>query len=352
MSVNGIEMNRHNRTNRSESNVLKAAGLALALFVSPVASAHHSISVVFDLNEIVEIEGEVTRILWRNPHVRLTVQTAGEPGGADWTIEGGAVSRLARWGVEEGLLETGDAVRLAGYRSRGRDNLMFGLNLLLPDGREVMMDHRSEPRWRDDAVGGDLLSTGASSASLGFFRVWTSDGQSYDVSPDNFPFTDAARTALDEWDQVQDNPHYGCLPKGMPTIMQQPFPIEFIEHGDEIHLRIEEYDLLRVIHVGGAALAPSDPPTILGDSVGRWEGETLVVTTTNIDWPFSFNQIGIPQSDAVELVERFTVVDDGARLRYEITAIDPAVYTEPLTLTKDFLWVPGLEIRPYECTEG
>ena len=346
-------MNRHNRTNRPEFDVLKATSLALALFVSSEASAHHSISVVFDLNEIVEIEGEVTRILWRNPHVRLTVQTADGVGrDADWTIEGGAVSRLARWGVEEGVLETGDAVTLAGYPSRLRGNLMFGLNLLLPDGREVMMDHRSEPRWRDDAVGGDLLSTGASSASLGFFRVWTSDGESYDIAPDNFPFTDAARGALDEWDPVQDNPHYGCLPKGMPTIMQQPFPIEFIDRGDEIHLRIEEYDLLRVIHLGRTAPEPTDPPTILGNSVGRWEAETLVVTTTKIDWPLSFNQIGIPQSDAARLVERFTVVNDGARLRYEITAIDPATYTEPLTLTKDYFWVPGLEIRPYECTEG
>ena len=343
----------HNRTNLPELGLLKAAALAVAFLVAPLASAHHSISVVFDLNEIVEIEGEVTRILWRNPHVRLTVQTADGVGrDADWTIEGGAVSRLARWGVEEGVLETGDAVTLAGYPSRLRGNLMFGLNLLLPDGREVMMDHRSEPRWRDDAVGGDLLSTGASSASLGFFRVWTSDGESYDIAPDNFPFTDAARGALDEWDPVQDNPHYGCLPKGMPTIMQQPFPIEFIDRGDEIHLRIEEYDLLRVIHLGRTAPEPTDPPTILGNSVGRWEGETLVVTTTKIDWPLSFNQIGIPQSDAARLVERFTVVNDGARLRYEITAIDPATYTEPLTLTKDYFWVPGLEIRPYECTEG
>ena len=73
--------------------------------------------------------------------------------------------------------------------------------------------------------------------------------------------------------------------------------------------------------------------------------------TTNIDWPFSFSQLGIPQSGAAELAERFAVVDDGARLRYEITSTDPATYTEPLTPTKHCLWVPGLEIRPYGCSE-
>lgn len=345
-------MKRHNRTKGLEPERVKVAGLLLAVCYAPIAAAHHSIAVTFNLNEIVEIEGEVTRILWRNPHVRLGVRTVDENGqGADWWIEGGAVSRLARWGVPEGTVETGDSVMLAGFPSRRRGNEMFGLSLLLPDGREIMMDHRSSPRWRDDAVGGQLLSTGAASASLGLFRVWTSDGQSYDIGTDDFPFTDSARAARDAFNPVQSNPLYGCLPKGMPTIMQQPFPMEFIDREDEIHLRIEEYDLLRVIHMNGAP-DPSDPPTILGDSAGRWEGDTLVVTTTNVDWPFSFSQLGIPQTDAAELVERFTVVDDGARLRYEITATDTATYTEPLTLTKHYLWVPGLEIRPYECTEG
>ena len=254
-----------------------ASTIAFASFTASFATAHHAIGVTFNMNEIVEIEGEVTRILWRNPHVRLNVRMVDENGRAtDWWMEGGAVNRLARWGVEEGTLATGDSVRLAGYPSRRRGNEMFGLNLLLPDGREIMMDHRSSPRWRDDAIGGERLSEGAASADLGLFRVWTSDGQNYDIGTNDFPFTDSARAAMEAFDPVQDNPLYGCLPKGMPTIMQQPFPIEFVESGNEIHLRIEEYDLLRVIHMEGAP-EPSEPPTILGDSVGRWEEDTLVV---------------------------------------------------------------------------
>jgi hypothetical protein len=142
------------------------------------------------------------------------------------------------------------------------------------------------------------------------------------------------------------------MPKGMPTIMQQPFPIEFVDQGNEIHLRIEEYDLVRIISMTGEGPDPSVPSTILGDGVGRWEGDALVVTTTNIDWPYSFGQVGIPQTEAVELTERFTVVDDGGRLEYQITSTDPETFTEPLTLTKSFFWVPGLELLPYECTEG
>ena len=311
---------------------------------------HHSIAVTFDTGRMVEIEGEVTRILWRNPHIRLVVRTSEGEEQADWTIEGGAVSRLSRWGVGDGVLEIGDMIRLAGFPSKRRSNELYAQNLLLPDGREVLMDYRSPARWRDDAIGGQRLSAGASNSSLGIFRVWTSDGQRYDKEPDGFPLTESARTARDTWDPVQDNPYFGCMPKGMPTIMQQPFPIEFVDQDDEIHLRIEEYDLVRVISL--SEVPTSSAPSILGNSVGRWEDETLVVTTTNIDWPYSFGQIGIPQSADVELVERFSITDGGGRLEYEITSTDPATYTEPLTLTKSFLWVPGLELLPYECTDG
>jgi len=300
---------------------------------------------------MVEIEGEITRVLWRNPHIRLSVRTLEQGQAAEWSIETGAVSRVSRWGVENGTFAVGDTIRLAGFPSKRRANEMYGQNILLTDGREILMDHRSSPRWNDAAIGGERMSAGASGSAVGIFRVWTSDGQSYDADTDSFPLTASAQAARDAWDVVEDNPLYGCLPKGMPTIMQQPFPIELIDRGNEIHMRIEEYDLVRIFHMSSAP-NPTVPPSILGRSTARWDGDSLVVTTTNIGWPYSFGQVGIPQSAAVELVERFTVIDDGSRLDYQITSTDPATYTEPLTLSKPYLYVPGLEILPYECTDG
>ena len=223
---------------------------------------------------------------------------------------------------------------------------------MLPDGREVLLDHRSSARWTDNPIGGERLSAGASSSTLGIFRVWTSDGQNYDLDTDSFPLTGAARSAQLAWDSVQDNPYFGCMPKGMPTIMQQPFPIEFVDRGDEIHMRIEEYDLVRVISMADDESSNGRAPTILGSSRGKWEGETLLVTTSNLSWRYSFGQIGIPQSPSVTLTERFTVIDDGSRLEYKITSDDPATFTAPLTLTKSYVWVPGLELLPYDCTEN
>ena len=97
----------------------------------------------------------------------------------------------------------------------------------------------------------------------------------------------------------------------------------------------------------GDAHDPS--PSVLGYSTGRWDGESLVVTTTHIDWPW-FDQTGVRQTEAIELLERFTLSEDGLRLNYSVTATDPATFTEPVVLTRDWIWLPGEQVQPYNCT--
>ncbi len=74
----------------------------------------------------------------------------------------------------------------------------------------------------------------------------------------------------------------------------------------------------------------------------------LVVETTGVDYPW-FNKTGIPQSDAVHIVERFELNADGSSLQYQMTVTDPATFTEPVVLTKSWGYRPNDEVRPYEC---
>ena len=75
----------------------------------------------------------------------------------------------------------------------------------------------------------------------------------------------------------------------------------------------------------------------------------VITVTRGIDWPY-FNQSGIPQSKDVEMTEVFKLSDDGARLEYELTVVDPASFTEAVHLDKQWVWRPGEQVRPYECT--
>ncbi len=161
------------------------------------------------------------------------------------------------------------------------------------------------------------------------------------------PLTASARAALDAFDPVADEPTRDCAPKGMPFIMEQPYPVELIDEGDEIVFRMEEYDTVRrIAMVPGAEPGPT--AARLGRSTGRWEEDTLVVETTDIDYPY-FNGTGIPQGAESRIEERFSLNDDGSRLEYTMTITDPATFTAPVTVSKAWEWRPGEEVRPYEC---
>ena len=73
------------------------------------------------------------------------------------------------------------------------------------------------------------------------------------------------------------------------------------------------------------------PKTLLGRSKGRWEGTTLVVTTTRIDWRY-LDPSGVPLGPSATIVERFTPTPDGTRLSYSMTVTDPATFTQPVEL--------------------
>ena len=94
-----------------------------------------------------------------------------------------------------------------------------------------------------------------------------------------------------------------------------------------------------------AATAPATP---LGHSVGRWEGTTLVVTTTRSSWGY-FDSVGIPLARDAVMVERFAPSADGARLDYSLVVTDAENFTSPVELTKSWIWRPEVTRGAYEC---
>jgi hypothetical protein len=338
----------------------------LAMGLPLAGAAHHSFLNRFDRTSIGEIEGEVTELLWRNPHTYMTIRSVDANGEAtDWQIETSSLSLLRRLGVA-GTMEVGDRIRIAGYPPRGEKHEMYAQHILLPDGRELLLDIALEPRWRDGqrtAGRGSLLEVTEGDPSrpdLGIFRTWSFIRNSPRLFPEvvdpsfdvqSYPMTAAARAALAAFDIEKERPTGNCAPKGMPTVMEQPYPIEFAElDNGNVMLRIEEYDLERTIYMDPESAPKNPAPSPLGQSLGRWDGRTLVVTTTRMDWPY-FSQSGIPQSDEAALVERFAPTEDGSRLDYTLTVTDPENFTRPVTRHIYWIWVPGIELLPYNCNE-
>ena len=168
--------------------------------------------------------------------------------------------------------------------------------------------------------------------------------------PAQLPLTAAARAARAARDPAND-PTAQCLASGMPAAMRvsPPHPIDLTDLGDSIVLRVELFDIVRTIHMDSESDAAEQPATALGYSVGHWDGGTLVVRTTRVNWPY-FDHFGmISQSDTVEMTERLTVSDDGDRLVYELTVTDPETFTQPVSGRWVLVWRPDLVVERYEC---
>ena len=115
--------------------------------------------------------------------------------------------------------------------------------------------------------------------------------------------------------------------------------------GTGIDMQTRDGDLYLVLDsAAGTGTTP------LGYSVGRFDGETLVVTTTNISWPH-FNQAGIPQSSQSVITEHFTSTEDGSVLAYAMTVTDPVNFTRPVELSKKMLYIPSETLLPFGCAE-
>ena len=87
----------------------------------------------------------------------------------------------------------------------------------------------------------------------------------------------------------------------------------------------------------------------MGYCRGRWEGKTLVVETTEIDWRY-FDDFGTPQGAEMMSVERFTLSEDEGRLDYDVTLTDPETLLEPVSYASHWNWVAGEELQSYNCT--
>lgn len=323
------------------------ATVAIVLTVVP-ASAHHAFGGFFDMTTMTEIEGVVTDMRWRNPHVRFSVQT---DEGAVWEIETNSVSILRRMDINADIFGVGDRVRLAGGAAKDGTHAMFSNNALLADGREIVLRPGVEPYWNESTLGtSEVWLAGGTPEADSIFRVWSTHftGESRNLWAASYPLTASARAARDSFDPVTEVLIADCAPKGMPWIMSQPYPIEFVDEGERVLLRIEEYDTLRTFFIEDESVY-ANPPSRLGNSVGRWVDGELHVVTRGVNWPY-FNHTGIPQSSDVEITEVFRLSDDRARLEYELTVVDPATFTEPVHLDKQWMWRPGEQVRPYECT--
>jgi hypothetical protein len=206
---------------------------------------------------------------------------------------------------------------------------------------------------------GRALLSGANAQDKG---VWLPSGVGIRdpiLATDKTPYQPWAK-ALFEYRQVNElEPHTRCKASGTARQFQTPYGTEFVEL-PEIQ-RIYIFDIggphtYRTIYMDGRPHPPADkmaPGTgYYGHSVGHWEGDTLVVDTVNFNESFWMDRRGMPTTDKLHTIEKFTRVNHD-QMKYEITVDDPGAYTAPWTTTALSLrWEKGTELFEYDCQQA
>jgi hypothetical protein len=148
-----------------------------------------------------------------------------------------------------------------------------------------------------------------------------------------------------------DDPTAQCLPAGLPrTVMLGLFPQQIVQTPTQIVMLYEYMNVFRVIPLN--AKHPDDIiPSYLGNSVGRWEGDTLVVDVIGFNDKTWLAGTGTFHTDALHITERFTRVDKD-QIDYEVTMEDPNVLTKPWTLRSTLMLREGTRLEEYVCAEN
>jgi hypothetical protein len=200
---------------------------------------------------------------------------------------------------------------------------------------------------------GRATLTGATPAAKG---LWTPNfGITLPIAPvKEVPFQPWALALYNDRQVHELEPHTRCKASGVARQFLTPYGVEFVEL-TELQ-RIYIFDVggphtYRTIYMDGRTHPANVTPAYYGHSVGWWEGDTLVVDTVGFNESFWLDRRGLPHTDKLHTIERFTRTDSNT-IKYEATIDDPGAYTKPWTGTFNLRWEGGTELFEYVCQQA
>ncbi|MEJ1963966.1 MAG: hypothetical protein WDO56_21455 [Gammaproteobacteria bacterium] len=158
-----------------------------------------------------------------------------------------------------------------------------------------------------------------------------------------------ALAAAEKWDPREDlSLTNACKPPSIVYAMQGPFPMEIYQGTEFVILKLEYFDMMRVVFMDGRKPEADTPDSKVGFSTGHWEGDTLVVDTTHIEAATIANN-GLSHSNKVHVIERFRLSDDGSTLMSTQEFEDPDVLDNRGARFIAWKKKTGDHVYPYEC---
>jgi len=326
------------------SNAVFALACTVFLFLPLQASAHHS-AAAFNTQQEVKTTGTVTAYRFANPHIYLTLQVRKPDGStASLEVEAGAASVLNGLGFTRNAIAVGDVVMIVGNPARtSPEKLMLGKELYKRDGTYYPLNISSR-----------TIYTARNDVATSIAGTWFSPNTEffgYNGAAAKWPLTDKGKAAVAAVDPKATT-QKDCVPVGAPTLMLYPVATTITVRPDRVVMNVDWMESERTIFLDGRRHPPATDTSLHGHSVGRWEGDMLVVETTNFrDHPMGLSTT-LPSSAQKRLVERFRLGDDRRSLIYSGVIEDPVYLTRPVEWTGRLEYRPNMRFSNEKCDLG
>ena len=172
----------------------------------------------------------------------------------------------------------------------------------------------------------------------------------FKLTPESQVQYDAAQAAAKQGKVYRDDIGQ-CWPAGLPVIMTRVWAIAMVQRPTAIYMISGFMNSVRIIYLDGRPHTDPDVviPSFNGESIVRWEGDSLVVDTTGFVNDHHWIDNGIPVTDALHIVERMKLIDNGANLQIETTASDPKSWVGEWSWTKRWRRVDDTDITEASC---
>ena len=334
---------------RAISRTVLAMGVVLG---GPAVLGHHSFAPHFDSSKPASISGTVTEYEARNPHSYLHIAAVDENGRTrEYVCESHGVTQLTRNGITPQLFKVGTKLRVTGSLSRHSPYMCFFDNVELADGRVLNVNGpRGTPQpkvdARKDIFGTWLLAPVANRSTSG-------------PQPMMQFLTAAGTKAVAAYDPFKDDPTFRCDPVAVRRVWGAPgTPLEIVRQGSDVVLHHEWMDVRRVIHMNLKTHPKDGARSSLGHSIGRFDGDTLVIETANYSAGVLNQYVEQPgqptrgrlHSAGLTSVERVRLDAARQRLVVEIELADPEFFTQPFPRSTNEYAPSNLKIEPFNCS--
>ncbi len=332
---------------------------AACLLAAAPAVAHHS-PAAFDMTRQVTIAGTVASFEWANPHAYLSLRDDAD--GRTWLIELVSPSALKQYGWTAATLAKGDRVTVTASPSRTPERSTAFLQSIEKAGSVLYVNparagapppNTAPPGGPPQNAGGTRQSVGAPAPrTQSLAGTWvTLPGPALpQLLNDSFklPTTPRGAAAISIFTDAAANPSRDCVPYGVPLYMILPVFRRIEIAGDAIVIRGEEGSVDRTVHMNRATHV-GGAESLLGDSIGHFEGDALIVDTALFAEHAMGNAGGLPSSTRKHLAERFELTPDRAALTYTFTLEDPEYLTAPVRGTARWAYRPDVTYAPIAC---